>query len=172
VSDRGKQGKQGPVARPKPRELLPAALTWLLLLGLWMLLSGSLVLSELVVGAVAAAIGTFAFEAVRRQRLTSFRMRARWVLRAWRLPYRIFTDAGVVSWALVRGLLTRRPVHGRFREVSFRIHGDDPESAARRTLVTGAASLTANSYVVDLDEANDTLLVHELVPRSSEGPIP
>jgi multisubunit Na+/H+ antiporter MnhE subunit len=168
----GKQGKHGAVARLEPRDLLPAALTWLVLLGLWMLLSGSLVVSELVAGTVAATIGAGAFEAVRRQGLARFRPRARWILRAWRLPFRVFSDAWVVSWAVLKGLVLRRPVRGRFREVPFRIGGTDGRSSARRTLVTLAASLSANAYVVDLDTENGTLLIHELVPGSPEAPIP
>jgi multisubunit Na+/H+ antiporter MnhE subunit len=167
-----KQGKHGAVARPNSRDLVPVALTWLVLLGLWMLLSGSLVVSELVVGAVGATIGAGAFEAVRRQGLARFRPRARWLRRAWRLPYRVFWDAWIVSWAVLKGMVLRRPVRGRFREVPFRTGGTDARSSARRTLVTLAASLSANAYVVDLDTENGKLLIHELVPGSPEAPIP
>jgi multisubunit Na+/H+ antiporter MnhE subunit len=172
VLSRRKQGKHGPVARPNPRELAPAALTWLVLLGLWMLLSGSLVVSELIVGAVAATIGAGAFEAVRRQGLVRFHPRARWLRRAWRLPFQVFSDAWVVWWAALKGLVLRRPVRGRFREVPFRTGGTDGRSSARRTLATMAASLSANTYVVDLDTENGTLLIHELVARSPEAQIP
>jgi multisubunit Na+/H+ antiporter MnhE subunit len=172
VLSRRKQGKHGAVARPNGKELLPAVLMWLALVGLWMLLAGSMVLSELVAGAAAAAIGAFAFEVVRRRGEVRFRPRARWLLRAWRLPVRVFSDAWKVSWALLVGLVRRRPVRGRFKVVPFRTGGTDPRSSARRTLVTVAASLSANAYVVDLDEENGTLLVHELVPQSPEVPIP
>lgn len=169
---RRKQGKHGAVARPRSNELVPAALTWLFLLGLWMLLSGSLVLTELIVGAVGAGVGAIAFEAVRRQGLVRFHPRARWLPRVWRLPFRVFSEAWVVFWALLKGLALRRPVRGRFREVPFRTGGTDARSSARRALVTVAASLSANEYVVDLDRENGTLLIHELVPRSPEAPIP
>lgn len=165
-----KQGKHGAVARPNARGLLPAALAWLALLGLWLLLAGSLVVSELVAGAVAAGIGAFAFEVVRRRGLVRFHPRARWIARSWRLPFRVLAEAWMVSWALVSGLVRRRPVRGRFREVPFRARGTDPRSSARRTLVTLAGSLSANSYVVDLDTENDTLLIHELVPQSRKAP--
>jgi multisubunit Na+/H+ antiporter MnhE subunit len=172
VLSRAKQGKHGSVARPNLQGLLPAALTWLALVGLWMVLSGDLVLSELVVGMVAAAISTIAFEVVRRRRLVRFRPRARWIWRAWRLPIRMFTEGWMVSWAALAGLIRRRPVRGRFREVPFPTGGTDPRSSARRTLVTLAVSLPANSYVVDLDTDNDTLLIHELVPQPGKEPIP
>jgi multisubunit Na+/H+ antiporter MnhE subunit len=159
------------VARPDPKSLLPAALTWVVLVGLWMVLSGSLVISELVAGVVAAGIGTVAFEAVRRHGLVRFRPRARWIGRAWRLPIRVFAEAWRVSWAVV-GLVRRRPPRGRFREVPFPTGGTDPRSATRRTLITLAASLSANTYVVDLDVENDTLLIHELLPQSGEDPLP
>jgi multisubunit Na+/H+ antiporter MnhE subunit len=168
VLSQRKQGKHGSVARPDPKTLLPAALTWVALLGLWMVLSGSLVVSELIVGAVAAAIGTFALETVRRHGLVRFRPRARWIARAWRLPFRVFAEGWTVSWAALAGLVRRRPVRGRFREVPFPTGGTDPLSSARRTLVTLAVSLPANSYVVDLDTENDTILIHELMPRSGD----
>jgi multisubunit Na+/H+ antiporter MnhE subunit len=165
-------GKQGPVARSSVKDLLPAAILWVLMLGVWMLLSGSLVLSELVAGIAAAAIAAVAFEAVRRQGLVRFRPRARWVLRAWRLPGRLFRESAVVSWALLKGLALRRPVRGRFREVPLRAGGRDGRSQARRILITAAASLSPNAYVVDVDTENDTLLIHELVPGSGRSPIP
>jgi multisubunit Na+/H+ antiporter MnhE subunit len=165
-------GKEGPVARPSPSDLLPAAILWVLMLGLWMLLSGSLVLSEVPAGAAASTIAAVAFDAVRRQGLIRFRPRARWLLRAMRLPWRLFSDSVVVSWALLKGLALRRPVRGRFREVPFPTGGTDPRSQARRALATAAASLSPNAYVVDVDPENDTLLIHELVPRSGEGPVP
>ena len=164
--------KEGLVARPSPRDLLPASILWILMLGLWMLLSGSLVLSELLAGAAAATIAAVAFEAVRRQGLLRFRPRARWLLRALGLPWRLFSESVVVSWALLKSLALRRPVRGRFREVPFSTGGTDARSQARRVLVTTAASLSPNAYVVDVDPENDTLLIHELVPRSAEGPIP
>lgn len=169
---RAKQGKHGAVARPNPRGLLPDALTWLALLGLWMVLSGALVFSELVVGMVGAAIATMAIEIVRRRGHVRFQPRARWIRRAWRLPIRVFTEGWMVSWAVIVALVRRRRVTGRFREVPFPTGGTDPRSSARRALVTLATSLPANSYVVDLDPENDTILIHELQPRPREALIP
>jgi multisubunit Na+/H+ antiporter MnhE subunit len=168
----GKQGKHGAVARPDPKALLPAALTWVALLGLWMVLSGSLVLSELVVGIVAATIGAVAFDIVRRQGLLTFRPRGRWLLRASRLPWQVLRDTWLVSAGLIRSLVLRKPIRGRFREITVPRDQDESREPARRALFIAGVSLAPNMYVVDTDPDSDKLLVHELMPRRDGDLLP
>jgi len=146
------------------RDWLVRLTTWVGLFLFWMLLVATLAPSEVAAGLMAATIGTIASEVVRRQRVTTFRPRVRWLLRAWRLPWLVLSDFGVVSLALWRHLSGRKQLRGVFRAVPFPSRADDPVGAARRSAATVAGSLAPNAYVVGFTEDADLVLVHELVP--------
>jgi multisubunit Na+/H+ antiporter MnhE subunit len=138
--------------------------TWAGLFLFWMLLVSTLAPTEVAAGLLAATIGTVASEVVRRQRVTTFRPRVRWLLQAWRLPGLVLSDFGVVSLALWRHLFGGKRLRGAFRAVPFPSRADDPVGAARRAAATVAGSLAPNGYVVGFAEDADLVLVHELVP--------
>ncbi|HZY56722.1 MAG TPA: Na+/H+ antiporter subunit E [Rubrobacteraceae bacterium] len=143
--------------------------SWVLLTGLYLLLVvDSIDISELVMGAVAAAVGATAATAVRSQRLVSFRPRLRWALGLWRLPLQATLDTGVLVAVLWRRLVLRRPVDGSFRAVPFRLAGDEPEAAARRAIAKGVGSVAPNTYVLDVDRERELILVHQLVPKPDQ----
>ena len=145
------------------RRRLPGWTTaWVLLFGLWMLLAGTLAVSEIVVGVVAAAIAATAVQVVLGQRLVRFRPDPRWLRRAWIIPWRAVVEFRLLVVALWRAVALRRRVIGRFRSVPFPVGGSDSRSAARRALFTVGASFAPNTYVVDFEE--DRVLVHRLVP--------
>jgi hypothetical protein len=138
------------------------AIAWVLLFGLWMLLAGTLAVSEIVVGVVAAAVAATAVQVVLGQRLVRFRPDPRWFLRGWIIPWRAVLEFGLLVMALWRAVALRRRVIGRFRSVPFPVGGRDSRSAARRALFTVGASFAPNTYVVDFEE--ERVLVHRLVP--------
>jgi multisubunit Na+/H+ antiporter MnhE subunit len=146
------------------RDWLVRLTTWAGLFLFWMLLVATLAPTEVAAGLVAATIGTVASEVVRRQRLTMFRPRIRWLLRTWRLPWVVLSEFGLVSLALWRHLTGRKRLRGVFRAVPFPSRADDPTAAARRAVATVAGSLAPNAYVVGFAEDEDLVLVHELVP--------
>jgi multisubunit Na+/H+ antiporter MnhE subunit len=148
---------------------------WVLLFALWMLLAGTLALSEILVGMAAAAVAATAVEAVRRQGLVRFRPDPRWLLRAWRLPWRTVREFVSLSVALGRSLTARRRVSGRFVALPFRVGGNDSRSSARRAVLTFGASFAPNTYVVDFDRSEQRMLVHQLLPpyaKESEDLLP
>lgn len=143
--------------------------SWVLLSGLYLLLVvDSIDASELVTGAVAAAVGAVAATAVRSQRLVSFRPRMRWALGLWRLPLQAAVDTGILVVMLWRRLVVRQPVGGSFRAVPFRAGGEDPEAAARRAVAKGVGSFAPNTYVLDIDREHELILVHQLVPTPDQ----
>ena len=73
-------------------------------------------------------------------------------------------DTGVVFAALWRHLVLRRPVAGAFRAVGFSREGHDARSVARRAVAKAAGSVAANTHVVGIDDQDDVILVHQLVP--------
>jgi hypothetical protein len=78
----------------------------------------------------------------------------------------VFVDFALLAAALVRSLLRRQVVRGRFFARDF--PAGDPPYDAWTVLVAG---LSPNAYVIDLDPERGTVLVHDLVPnRASERP--
>jgi len=141
------------------------ALTWwIVLLGLWLLFVDSLARPEVLVGLAAAAIATLAALGIRARGGVRYHFRWRWLLLLRGVPADVLRD----SW-LLAALLWRRLVRGErpaaaFRTVPFPIGGDDPTSAARRAFVVTATSVAPNTYVVRVDRAQGTALIHQLAP--------
>ncbi len=150
--------------RRGPRHLIRFARWWGALMGLWLLLTGTLDPIEVATGAFAAAIGALAASLVQGQEIVRFYPRAAWLLRVVRIPRRLLVDNWIVLSALVLHVVGRKKIVGAFRSVSFRAGGEDTRSATRRALVISALTMTPNSLVVGIDEDNDLILCHQLVP--------
>ena len=153
------------------RHVLAWVLWWIALFWLWMLLVGEWNLIEWAAAAIAATVGaTFAVMVIA---VTGLELRVPFdVLRAaWTTPLLIFVDFGLLTYALVRSLVTGRVVRGSFRANRFPARGDDPEAVGRRALVTLLATYSPNAYVIDVSRTHNTVLLHDLVPnRHSEKP--
>jgi multisubunit Na+/H+ antiporter MnhE subunit len=174
----GKQGKHPPVTGRRGRRwsrVWPWLAAWALLFTLWMLLAGTLALSEILAGSAAAAVAATAVEVVRRQGLVRFRPDPRWLLRAWGLPWKTIREFVALMVALGRSLTGGRRVRGRFVALPFRAGGNDPRSSARRAVFALGASFAPNTYVVDFDRTDGEVLVHQLLPpyaKQSEDVLP
>jgi multisubunit Na+/H+ antiporter MnhE subunit len=142
---------------------------WIILTGLWIPLAFDVMVPELVAGMVAAAAGATLATAVRAQRLISFRPRLRWALRLWRLPSQVVLDTGILIAVLWRRLVMRQPVSGSFRAIPFRAVAENPEADARRALAATIGSIAPNTYVVDIDEDSELILVHQLVSKPGDS---
>src|SRR3954451_13156491 len=128
---------------------------WVLLAALYLCLADNTVLPELVVGAVAAAIGATGAVLVRGQRRTLLRPRLRWLRGAWRPLLGVFGD----FVPLVRALPRRRP--GVLVESPLSGPADDPAYVA---LAEALGTLGPNTLVVDIDRERGVVLAHQLVP--------
>jgi hypothetical protein len=144
-------------------------LVWFVALNvLWLVFISAWVVEEEILGLFAAAIGATAAEAVREQRLTGFRIRARWLLKARELPWRTVRESALVLRALVGQATGRAPVQGRFRVVEVTLPEDHDEQAAKRALLTIGEGVSPNSYVLAIDNRKNLMLVHELVVEDRE----
>jgi multisubunit Na+/H+ antiporter MnhE subunit len=157
-----------------PSRARPHATFWIAwylpLVVLWLAFVDTLATVEVVLGLVAAAVAATAAELVRDQDLVRFRLEWSWLRDLYRLPGQVLGDSwalAVVLWRQLRG----RPVTGVLRTIPFPVERDDARSAARRALVTGAVSLTPNTYVVGIEGDEGFALVHQLVPGPA-NPIP
>jgi multisubunit Na+/H+ antiporter MnhE subunit len=137
---------------------------WVLLAALWLALVDTVVVPELVTGAVAAAIAATAAVLVRGQRRLLLRPRAAWLRGAWRALRGTVTDLSPLLRALWSRGIRRRDERGEMVELPYSAVGEDPEQGAHRVLTATLGSLAPNTIVVAIDEERRTMLVHQLVP--------
>ncbi len=134
--------------------------SWLVSAALYLVLVDTVVLPELVTGAVIATIAASLATVVRAQRRAVIRPHLSWVIGLWR-PVASYPHD---MWTLTRALARRRPVSGKLFAVPFDPGSGDPRSAARRVLGPSAGSFAPNTFIVGLDPESGSLLVHQLVP--------
>ena len=147
-------------SRPRqPGAVRAWAVWWVLLAALWLALVDNTPLSELVAGAVAAAIAATGAVLVRGQRRVVTRPDPRWLGRVWRPLARLAADIRALVAAL-----PRRGAGSALTEVPYAAVGEEPREAAHRVLTQALGSLGPNTIVVDVDQERGTMLVHQLVP--------
>jgi hypothetical protein len=121
---------------------------WVILAALYLWLADNPAPPELVVGAVAAAIGATGAVLVRRQRRTLLRPRPAWLREAWRPLLGLYGDLVPLVRALPRRGATAGFVATPLGEPA---------------LTEALGSLAPNSIVVDVDHERGVALVHRLV---------
>ncbi len=139
----------------------------------WMWLEDTVVLANLVDGAVAAAIGSTGTTLVYAERLVAFDPRARWALRLWRPLAQLGPDLRLLGSVLLGALRGGERVPGALRAVRFELAGGPGEVSARCALATVAGSFAPNTIVLDVEQEAQLILVHQLVPgdRASVDPL-
>jgi multisubunit Na+/H+ antiporter MnhE subunit len=141
---------------------------WVLLMSFWVMLDDSTATDELLAGAGAAALAALLAELVAHQAGLAFRMRARWLVPALRLPAEVARDTVIVFVALWRRLAHGEQPASGFRRVPVRYGADSPEDEARRTLLVGGRSIAPNAFVLGIDSGNDVMIIHQLVVTEGE----
>lgn len=147
------------------KHLVPFAAWWCALFLMWLVLVDTFDGLEMGAGAAASMIAAVAAELVRSLRLQGLRPGRSHPARWWRLPVAVVADTGVMFHALWRDLTGAQPIRGAFRAVPSEVAGGPSMNAARRAGATFRISVTPNTYVVDFDEEEELVLVHELVPH-------
>ena len=66
-------------------------------------------------------------------------------------------------------LVMRQDVSGSFRAIPFRAVGENPEDNARRAMAMTVGSIAPNTYVIDIDQDYQLILVHQLVPKPGDS---
>jgi multisubunit Na+/H+ antiporter MnhE subunit len=142
-----------------------ALLSWLALVGLWLLFVGTATRGELYAGMAAAVVAGLALELTRGARLLAYRPDVRQLASSWRLPLEIASDLGIVLAAAGRACLRRTRVRGSFVHVSTSMRGGGRRAAWRRAFAESAGSLSPNRIVVDVDPGEGEALLHALDTR-------
>jgi hypothetical protein len=142
-----------------------------LLIGLWLVLVGEWSQVELVAAVSVAVVAATAAVAARRVPAVRAHVPRAWLADARSLPVAIVADFGILTWVLVRSLLRRERVHGKFRVKPLPATGEGIVGRGVRAWVTVAATVSPNAYVVHIDADDDRVLLHDLVTWSeSESP--
>ena len=140
-------------------------LTWTTTMLLWLLLTSTLLPSEVIGGLAASTIAASATALTRITDRPMFRPPSRWFRSAhflW-LPVQIVLDTGLVFGALARHLFGRGGSRSEFVNVPIRVDRERATSNARDLLTTVRVSMTPNTYVVGIDEDENQMLIHQLV---------
>lgn len=90
------------------------------------------------------------------------RVRPWWLLRGWRLLYRVPQEIGIVCWEALAQLLAPRRVRGVFRAHRFAVTEETAQAMGRRALVEALGSVAPNTIVIGIDKERGLLLVHQL----------
>jgi hypothetical protein len=143
--------------------MVRAWLIWFgLLAALYLLLVDTVVAPELVVGAVAAAVGATGAVLVRSQRRLTLRPRPRHLKAAGRPLLRLFGDLPRLARVLVTRGILRRPERGRLVATRFTALADTPEDATERAFAEALGSLAPGEIVVAVDRERGLLVTHRL----------
>jgi multisubunit Na+/H+ antiporter MnhE subunit len=142
---------------------------WVILMALWVWADDSLLLSELIAGALIAAAAATVAEVVQHQAGSRIRIRIEWLARALRLPGQVLSDTGIVLGALWRKLARGEDPPSGFVLKPARYGDDSAEGRTRRALLLGGTSVSPNSYALGFDRRRDAIIVHHLVIPDAGG---
>jgi multisubunit Na+/H+ antiporter MnhE subunit len=155
--------------RASPAGRLGAWLAWwVVLMIFWVVVDDSFRLDELLAGAGAAALGATLAELAGHQAGIRFRLRARWIVPALRLPWQVVRDTIVVFAALWRRLARGEEPRSGFVAQPVRYGDDSDIDVTRRVLLVAAQSVAPNTFALGLDEERDQIVIHQLVITEGE----
>lgn len=149
------------------RTVVAWTLWWLVLFWLWNAMQGTWEAMEIAAGAGAAAIGATFAEAVRRQRLLAFAPEARWLVRAFRLLWRLPYEFAIVTLALFRP----HRVRGQWSVSPLPTGRTASVRDGNRAAVLATENVAPNTMAIET-EAGDAALKHDLVPGKGAAALP
>ena len=135
---------------------------WLVLAGLWLVLSDNLHADELVVGAVCATIGTVIALIAWDRMVPAVRVPRRAPAQVPRIAWRMVVDSWLLLRALWQTVVLRRPVRGRWVREPID-DADTPAARGERIWAVLSGSMAPNRVVGDAEGGR--VVVHELVRR-------
>lgn len=142
-------------------------LFWFVLLEIiWAVLVGTTQSTELIVGLAASALGAVFATVLRSKGLLDFDPDVKLVAKAWRLPWFVLFDFGLITWVLLSSLARGRRIRGSWVRVPFPTD-EGARGRWQRAFGVATANGAANALVVDLDDGQ--ALMHALRPDIFTG---
>jgi len=151
-------------SRKSGLSLVEIALVWISQLVLWLVFADNSGFREIIVGAVAAAMGTYFVPSFVARTQASFDFRARWVLQVAHVPKFVFGDTCILLRVGVLRLLGN-DVPGAIVAVKFDAGDDDALSRGRRALATSYLTFAPNTLVMGIPRDAQLLFFHTLIPQ-------
>ena len=145
-------------------------LQWAVLTLMWLLFVFQSQISEVLAGAVGAALSVVVLHTALKAVPLCFEPKLRWIALVGRLPGMIVADLAHLFRNVVRHIL-RRPVQSEFLVGRFHA-GNDCSGAAQRALAVLFLSTAPNSVVVDIDASSSSMLLHQLTATPLSPLIP
>jgi hypothetical protein len=137
--------------------------------GLYLLLIDTTQLPELLVlGGTALACG-IGFELACAQDVVEARVAPWWLVRAWRLAWRIPADIAIVCVEALAQLVHPRSERGTLRAAPFTATGEEPGDTGRRAVAETVGSMAPNTIVIGVHAERGLLLVHQLRRQGPSG---
>jgi hypothetical protein len=130
--------------------------------GFYLLLIDTTSLPELYVLAGVALVCGIGFQLAREQGFIEAQVVPWWVLRSWRLIWRIPSDIAIVCWEALAQLVRPRPARGVFRATAFTATARSSPDTGRRALAETLGSFAPNTIIVGVDAERRLLLTHQL----------
>lgn len=155
------------------RRVAVATAAWLVALaGIFMLFTGEWTASDWAGAGACALVAAAATAPMVRMGLFDLRFRPGWVKLVPGALLQTVVDFGLITAFLFRAVAGGRREGGSFvARRDFPVGRLDGEGTAWRGFVEMVATLSPNSYVVDIDPDSGHRLSHDLVPnRRSERP--
>ncbi|HYZ28065.1 MAG TPA: Na+/H+ antiporter subunit E [Thermoleophilaceae bacterium] len=146
------------------RGVLSWSAAWVASALLWVVLTDSVRIEEMLAGALVAALAATGFEVARRQRLAPEGIRPSLARRTWRVLVQVAPDVWRLTRAAFGQVAQRRARRGEVVAIPFRQDGGAADAAARRAVAAAVGSVAPNSIVVGVDPDSGTMLVHQLEP--------
>ena len=145
---------------------------WIALFWLWILLVGEWNREQVVAAALAATLSGAGAEFGRTRTGFSAPLPLRVLATVPAALGRVVVDFGIVSWALLASVVSRRIVRGRFITRELEPGSWVARGTGHRAWTVLVASYSPNAYPVDVDPETRRVLLHDLVPnRESERPV-
>jgi len=141
---------------------------------LWIVLTGTFALHELLLGILAALLATLGLGTVNLKYPARFRPTLGELLAFWRLSWYLLSGAGEVWLVAARDLVGGKPANSIFRLAEFEAgEQEDPHCTARRVLATAYTTVAPNFIVLGVNSRERKLLFHQIersaVPKMTKG---
>lgn len=138
--------------------------TWISQLVLWLIFADNTGFREIIVGAIAATIGTFFVASFIARTGASFQFRPRWIAQAIHIPEILFSGTGILL-RVVAMRLAGKDVPGGIVAVKFDAGHDDARSRGKRAIATTYLTFAPNNLVLGVPSDQQILFFHTVIPQ-------
>lgn len=141
---------------------------------LWILLTGTFALHELLIGIVGTLLATAGLLVVNHQYPARFSPNVSALSAIWRIPWYVLSGTWEIAAMAAKDLMGLKPAESLFRIAPFDAgEKNDPHATARRVLAVAYTTIAPNFIVLGINSSDGSLLFHQLerssVPKMTQS---